>query len=196
MTEQDFFERLQSNPRPVVVDFWATWCGPCRMIEPGLKKAGSEYHGRVDVWRVNADEQPDLLRRLKIYGIPTLIGFRDGKEVVRRVGALSPDALGGLFEAALSAEAPAAGGGMALADRVLRLAIGAALIWGAYAMGFYAWGLLLAAAGLIVMFSAVHDRCPVWQAIKGKLTEVHGKHGSTDSTDKNRTGYKDIRMKG
>ena len=87
MIEKDFIERLHSNPQPVVVDFWAPWCIPCRAIKPVVEKLGEEYAGRVDLWEVNADEQPDLLRSLHIYGIPTLIAFHHGQEVGRRTGA-------------------------------------------------------------------------------------------------------------
>ncbi len=103
---QDFFERLRQNPRPVVVDFWASWCGPCKMIEPQLKKLSGEYEGRVDLWKVNADEQPELLRQLKIYGIPTLVGFKDGAEVFRQTGAGNYSTLAGIFEGALNGERP------------------------------------------------------------------------------------------
>src|SRR5512139_2039650 len=101
MNENDFFARVKQNPRPVVVDFWAPWCGPCRAIEPVVKKLGADYAGRVDVWKVNADEQPDVLRSLRIFGIPTLVAFNQGQEVARRTGVASPGTLSTLFEAAL-----------------------------------------------------------------------------------------------
>jgi thioredoxin 1 len=131
-----------------------------------LKNVGSEYSGRVDVWKVNADEHPELLRQLRIYGIPTLVGFKDGQEVARRTGVGSPQALGALFEAAISGEKPVKTG-LGLTERVLRLATGAALVLLAYTRDFAGFYLVLAGLGGVVMFSAVHDRCPVWQAIKG-----------------------------
>jgi thioredoxin 1 len=178
----EFFERLQQNPRPVVVDFWASWCGPCKMIEPNLKKLGKEYEGRVDVWKVNADEHPDLLRKLHISGIPTLVGYNGGQEVSRRVGVAPYPVLNSLFESALSGEKTespqaAAAAGMTTLDRVLRLAAAAALFYVAYSNGFAGWYLLAAVAGAVVAFSAIHDRCPIWQAIRPRLEALLGGGG-------------------
>jgi len=168
MSVYDFFEKLSQNPRPVVVDFWAPWCGPCRMIEPVLKSLGQQYDGQVDVWKVNADEQPELLRALRIYGIPTLVAFKGGQEVGRRTGAAGPDVLVGLFESALSGEKPAKAP-MGLLDRLLRLGSGLAMLLLAYSAGFQGWYLALAVVGGLVMFWGVYDRCPIWQALAPRL---------------------------
>ena len=169
MSEKEYFERLKQNPRPVIVDFWAPWCGPCRVIEPAMKKLGADYSDRVDVWKINADEQPDLLRSLNIYGIPTLVAYNNGREVARQTGAASPAALAPLFEAALSGEEPVRSGpGMPL--RLIRLVGGAALILIAFLGGFSGldWG--IAGFGAILMFSAVYDRCPIYNAISARLS--------------------------
>jgi thioredoxin 1 len=174
MNNTDFFEKLKSNPRPVVVDFWAPWCVPCRTIEPVMKKLGEKYKGQVDVWKVNADERPELLRTLKIYGIPTLVAFKDGQVVARRTGAASMDALAGLFEAALSGEQPTRTG-LAPLDRVLRLVIGAVLLFLAFQNHFAGFNLLVAVAGGVIAFSAVYDRCPIYRAVSARLKEWLGK---------------------
>lgn len=169
MVENDFFERVKQSPRPVVVDFWAPWCGPCRAIEPVMKKLSADYAGRVDVWKVNADEQPDVLRALRIYGIPTLVAYHHGQEVARRTGAAAPDALSALFEAALSGAKPAQIGPTSL-DRLLRLAVGAVLFFLAFQGGFFGLYLLLAALGALAAFSAVYDRCPIYRALSARLS--------------------------
>ena len=76
-----------------LVDFWATWCGPCRMQAPILEKLVAELGGSVKVCKVDVDEEPDLARRFGVMSIPTLIAFRDGQAVAQRVGVQSLDAL-------------------------------------------------------------------------------------------------------
>lgn len=168
MSEEEFFDRLQRNPRPVVVDFWAPWCGPCRAIEPSLKRLGAEYNERIDLWRVNADEHPGLLRGLKIYGIPTLVAFHQGQEVARRSGVASPEVLSTLFEAALSGVKPARQGPAPL-DRILRLVTGGALAILAYQNHFAGLSLFLAGLGAVVIFSAVYDHCPIYRTLAARV---------------------------
>ncbi len=87
-TSETAFENdvLKSNV-PVVVDFWAEWCGPCRVISPIIEELSQEYNGKVQFAKVNVDESPDLAGRFGVQGIPTLIIFKDAKEVGRLVGA-------------------------------------------------------------------------------------------------------------
>ncbi len=72
----------------VMVDFWASWCGPCKMIAPTIEELAKEYTGRAKFVKVNTDESPDLASRYKIMGIPTLVFFKDGKVVEQVVGAV------------------------------------------------------------------------------------------------------------
>jgi thioredoxin 1 len=78
---------LQSN-LPVVVDFWAPWCGPCRMVAPTLDKLASEYAGKLVVAKVNTDENPEWMTKYGIQGIPTMLFVAGGKIIHRQVGAL------------------------------------------------------------------------------------------------------------
>jgi thioredoxin 1 len=103
--ERGFEKTVLQSTQPVVVDFWAPWCGPCRMIAPMLDELSKEYEGRLRVVKVNADENPDLLGRLGIQGIPTLIFFKDGKEAQRVVGARPKAQLTGVVEQVLATTA-------------------------------------------------------------------------------------------
>jgi thioredoxin 1 len=78
---------------PVLADFWAEWCGPCRLMHPIVEALAEEFDGRVRVVRINVDENPELAARYDVYAIPTFIIFRDGMEVDRLVGAISKSAL-------------------------------------------------------------------------------------------------------
>lgn len=168
MTEEDFIERLRSNPHPVVVDFWAPWCAPCRAIGPVVKKLDEEFAGQVDVWKVNADEQPDLLRSLRIYGIPTMIAYHDGREVGRHTGAASATVLSSLFESALTGEKPEQRG-LEFNDRFLRLGVGLALVGLVIFSGLSGAGLLLVGLGAVIIFTAVYDRCPIYRMVSTRL---------------------------
>lgn len=83
---------------PVLVDFWAEWCAPCRMIAPTVEAMAKEYEGRVRVVKLNVDYNPSVAAAYGIKGIPTLILFRDGKEAERIVGAVGKESLSRLVE--------------------------------------------------------------------------------------------------
>jgi thioredoxin len=82
-----FLDFIASQKTPVLADFWAAWCGPCRMMEPVLKDLSREWKGRATVVKINTDEQPALARRFDITAMPTMVLFQDGKEVHRVRGA-------------------------------------------------------------------------------------------------------------
>ena len=108
VSDEEFHARVLESDKPVLVDFWAPWCGPCRMVAPVLEELAGEYGDRMTIAKVNTDEQMETAGRLGIRGIPTLILFAGGQEVERIVGALPKQALQTRVDAALAAHAPAA----------------------------------------------------------------------------------------
>jgi thioredoxin 1 len=82
-----FDEAVGAASTPVIVDFWAEWCGPCKMIAPTLEEIASEHSGKLAVAKLNVDDNPDTARRFEVMSIPTLLVFKDGAPVKRLVGA-------------------------------------------------------------------------------------------------------------
>jgi thioredoxin 1 len=93
VTDQDFEERVLGSERPVLVDFWAEWCVPCHMVSPVVEEIGRDKGDDLQVAKLNIDENPDVTRRFGVMSIPTLMLFKDGKEIARVVGARGKDAL-------------------------------------------------------------------------------------------------------
>ena len=96
--EADFAATIQA-PGVVLVDLWAPWCGPCRVLGPLLEKAASDYAGQLKVVKVNVDAAPGISGGFGVQGIPTMLLMRDGNEVARQVGALPAQALQRWIEA-------------------------------------------------------------------------------------------------
>jgi putative thioredoxin len=128
--EQEVIEA--SKALPVVVDFWAAWCGPCRALGPVLEKIGEEFAGRVKLVKINSDENPELAAAFRVQSIPNVIGFRDGKAVAQFLGAVPESRVRAFFEellpsaaeeALVAAEAAFAAGSIEEADRLLTAAL-------------------------------------------------------------------------
>ncbi len=91
--DSNFETDVLRSDKPVLVDFWAEWCGPCRMIAPSVEAAAADYEGKAQVYKMNVDENMNVPQRYGIRGIPTLILFKNGEEQERIVGAVSREAI-------------------------------------------------------------------------------------------------------
>ena len=89
----DFDQVVTASTLPVLLDLWAPWCGPCRVVAPGVERAARELAGRLKAVKVNVDEAPRVAEHLGVRGIPTLLLLRDGREIARQVGAVPPPTL-------------------------------------------------------------------------------------------------------
>lgn len=101
VTDGTFDAKVLKSQVPVLVDFWAPWCGPCRMIAPALEEIGAQYQGKAVVAKINVDENPSTPTQFGVRGIPTLILFKGGKAVNQIVGAVPKDKLTSAINAVL-----------------------------------------------------------------------------------------------
>ena len=86
LTEQNFEAEVLQSDKPVLIDFWAPWCGPCRMLAPAVAQIAEEYEGKAKVCKVNVDDEPSLARQYGISGIPTVLIFKNGQLTDTLVG--------------------------------------------------------------------------------------------------------------
>lgn len=93
LTENNFRNEVLESSKPVLVDFWASWCGPCHIIAPAIEELASDYDGRATVGKLNVDEQPGIAQQYGIQSIPSVLFFRDGNVVDQVVGAVPKKAL-------------------------------------------------------------------------------------------------------
>jgi thioredoxin 1 len=101
VTDRTFEQEVLKSDRPVLVDFWAAWCAPCRMIAPAIEQIAEDYDGRAKVVKVDVDQSGDVSARYNIRGIPTLLLFKDGMIKDQIVGATSKDNITRMIEAHL-----------------------------------------------------------------------------------------------
>ncbi|GGH55521.1 thioredoxin [Frigidibacter albus] len=101
VTDATFDAEVRQSDIPVVVDFWAEWCGPCRQIGPALEEIATEMEGKVKIVKINVDENPDSPAQLGVRGIPALFLFKDGQVVSNKVGAAPKAALQSWIQSAI-----------------------------------------------------------------------------------------------
>lgn len=101
ITNVNFDEQVLNSAQPVLVDFWAEWCAPCRMLSPVIDELAGLYGDKAKVGKFNIDEQPELAQRFGVMSIPTLILFKDGAVTGRSVGVVGKDKISGMIDAAL-----------------------------------------------------------------------------------------------
>lgn len=98
-TDQNFQDEVLKSDKPVLVDFWATWCGPCKIVKPVVEKLAGQYDGKVKVVEVDVDQNPQVSGQFGIMSIPTLMFFRNGQPVKTMIGAQGEEALKHEFDA-------------------------------------------------------------------------------------------------
>jgi len=163
MNLTQFQNKISSADKPIVVDFWAPWCMPCKMTKPILESLGKEFADKVEFMPINADHSRDVLEHFKVIGIPTVLTIRNGDVAGRVTGAQNESMYRAMFDAL--AEGKEIRIPISHLDRTLRLGAGALLVM--YGISSSNW--LVLGIGAIVAFLGVYDRCPIWQAITGML---------------------------
>ena len=103
VTDQNFEQEVLKSDQPVLVDFWAEWCHPCKMLTPTVEQVAEKYQGRTKVVKLNVDDNNQTAQRCGIKGIPTLILFKGGVEAERVVGATSKDNIARMIDRAVGA---------------------------------------------------------------------------------------------
>ncbi|MFM7015068.1 MAG: thioredoxin [Bacteroidota bacterium] len=101
LTDQNFEELVLKSDKPVLVDFWAEWCGPCRMVGPVVDELSSEYDGKAVIGKVNVDHNPNVAMQFGIRNIPALLYFKNGQVVDKQIGVAPKSVLAGKIDAQL-----------------------------------------------------------------------------------------------
>lgn len=159
MNKKEFQTMLENTSQPVIVDVWAAWCKPCKVVKPILEKLSAEYQDRITFVELDADASPEVLEQYHIMGIPTVLAFRAGELFARVTGVQSEGNYRALFESTLSGSEFKKT--LAPMQRMLRLAAGTLLV--VFAVSTHNW--YVGVLGGVIAFLGVYDRCPIWAAI-------------------------------
>jgi thioredoxin 1 len=163
MNITEFQKRILEADKPIVVDFWANWCVPCKLTKPILEKLAKEYNDKIEFMPIDADTSREVLEHFQIIGIPTVLTLRNGKVNGRVTGAQSEVNYRAMFDAL--AEGKEVKIPMTSFDRTLRLGAGALFV----AVGISTGNWLVLGIGGIIAFLGIYDRCPIWRALTGML---------------------------
>ena len=164
MNKQEILQYSKQSEKPVVVEFWAPWCVPCRLMTPALEKTARQYRDTVELMRVNADEHPQAVKDFGIMGIPAIVVISNGQVISRHTGAMDLTQLEILFQAAANKQEilipPTS------SQRIMRIGSGLAVAL----MGYF-WGppVLLYLLGAAIAFSGLYDRCPIFKMLYPRL---------------------------
>jgi thioredoxin 1 len=163
MNLSEFQQKVSTADKPIVIDFWANWCMPCKMTKPILEKLAKEYDDKIEFMPIDADTSREVLEHFQVIGIPTVLTLRNGKVNGRVTGAQSEVNYRAMFEAL--AEGKEVKIPIAPFDRMLRLGAGMLLA----AVGFSTGNWLVLGIGGIIAFLGIYDRCPIWRALTNML---------------------------
>lgn len=101
LTNENFIEEVINSKLPVLVDFWATWCGPCRMLAPTIEELANEYDGKIKVAKLNVDDAEDLAVSYSVSSIPTVMIFKNGEKTAQSIGYVEKEKLVAMIESAI-----------------------------------------------------------------------------------------------
>jgi len=157
-------EKIIRGPgKSIILEFWAPWCGPCRGMAPFLEKTEAEFNDQVNLVKINVDENQEIARAMKIIAIPSMIAYKDGKELFRKTGAQNGESLRSFFSDAANGVTTRQKE-ISPISRVIRFLAGM-IVFGVGIQNNFNWILIL--AGGLLAFWAFYDRCPIYNAISG-----------------------------
>jgi thioredoxin len=161
MNLTQFQQAVAAADKPIIVDFWAPWCAPCRATKPVLEKLAAEFNASVTFLSINADDSRAVLEHFRVSGIPTVLALRGGQVTARVTGAQGEAGYRALFDALANDREVQIS--ISAFDRGLRL--GAGILLATVGLSTGSWPLLV--IGGLVTFLGMYDRCPLWRAMTG-----------------------------